>query len=222
MCIIALAEHQRTRRTLLRPVTELCEGRPERLASWLADERWYVVRNAVIVIGSAEGGAPAEILRPLAGHPEPRVRQEVVAALARVQPDAAQPLLLELAHDPDPAIRGAALHQLGTRRNAEAAAALLRVVLDPGFRKRPIEEVRSVTAALGGCAGDDALPGLEEQLGSTRWFGGGDTLYCQAIARCVARIGSPAALAALERGAAARNSATRDACRLVLKGTGRG
>jgi hypothetical protein len=222
MCIVALAGHQRTRRTLLRTITDLCAGRPEGLASWLADERWYVVRNAVIVVGSAEGGAPPALLRPLVGHPEPRVRQEVVAALAHMPPDAAQPLLLDLICDSEPAVRGAALHRLGTRRNAEAAQALLRIVLEPGFRKRPIEEVRSVTAALGGCGGDEALPGLEEQITTSHWFGGGEGPYCQAIARCIARIGTSAALALLERGAASRSGATRDACQLVLKGMHRG
>ncbi len=221
MCIVAQAEHQRTRRTLLRSITDLYDGSTECLAPWLADERWYVVRNAVIVVGSAEGGAPASLLRPLVGHPEPRVRQEVVAALAHVPPDAARPLLLELLGDSEPAIRSSAMHQLGTTRNAEAAAALLRIVLEPGFRKRPIEEVRSATNALGGCGGDEALPGLEAQLRAPHWFGGGDDSYCQAIARCLARLGTTASLAMLERGAASKTGATRDACRLVLKGMNR-
>ena len=222
MCIVALATQQRTRKMLLRSITELCEGNPERLAPWLADERWYVVRNAVSVVGSTEGGAPAGLFRPLVHHPEPRVRQEVVAALAHCEPDAALPLVLDMIHDSEPPIRNAALHLLGTRRNAEAAAALMRLVLDPGFRKRTIEEVRSVTAPLGGCANDDVLPQLEEQLYAPRWFSAGEAPYCQAIARCIARIGSPQARAMLERGAESKVGATREACRAVLKGMGRG
>jgi hypothetical protein len=39
------------------------------------------------------------------------------------------------------------------------------------------------------------------------------------IARCIIRIGTPAAVALLERNASSRVAATRDACRLVLRAT---
>lgn len=222
MGIVARAEHQRTRRTLVRALGEMCGDNPERLAPWLADEHWFVVRNAVIVVSSGVGGAPVGMLTALVHHPEPRVRHEVVSALANSPADAARPLLLQFIHDPEPAIAGAALHQLGGRRNPEAAGAILALVLDPEFRKRSIEEVRSVTSALGGCGGDEALPHLEEQLHASRWFDAGAANYYQAIARCIGKIGTPAAIALLERGAASKVGATRDACRLVLKGMGRG
>jgi hypothetical protein len=218
MGIVAVAEHQRTRRTLVRALSEMCEGNPERLAPWLSDSRWYVVRNAVLVAGSAQDGAPAGMFVPLLHHEDARVRQEVVTALTKVDVDSARPLLLELIRDTELPIRSAALHQLGTKRNAQAAAAVLQLVLDPGFRKRPAEEVRSVTAALGGCAGDEVLPHLEEQLYSPKWFSHGDGPYCQAIARCINRIGTPAAMAILQRGAGSRVAATRDACRMMVNG----
>jgi len=222
MGIVAIATHQRARRALMRTLTDLCEGNPERLAPWLADERWFVVRNAVAVIGSTEGGAPVGLFRPLLTHPEPRVRQEVITALANCPPPAARPLLLELIHDTEAVVRNAALHQLGAKRHPETSAALLRIVVDAGFRKRPLEDVRAVLGALGGCAGDEALPHLEEQLIAPRWFSAGAAPHCQAVAFCIARIGTPAAVAMLQRGADSKTPATRDACRLVLKGMGRG
>ena len=205
-----------------RQLGELVEDNPERLAPWLADSRWYVVRNAVIAVAAADGGAPVGLLKPLVRHTDLRVRQEVVAALAGADPDAARPLLLELIRDEEPSIRGAALHQLGSRRNAQASAALLALVMDPAFRKSTLDEVRSVTIALGGCAGDEVLPQLEEQLYAPSWFSQGAGPYCQAIARCMARIGSEDAVTRIERGALSRVPATRDACKLVLKGMGRG
>jgi HEAT repeat protein len=222
MGIVALANHQRTRRTLVRTLSEMCEGHPERLAPWLSDPRWYVVRNAVLVAGSNPEGAPAGMFVPVLHHEDPRVRQEVVTALARVDVDSARPLLLELLRDPEAPIRSAALHQLGSKRNAQAGAAILELVLDTGFRKRPPEEVRSVTAALGGCAGDEVLPRLEEQLYPPKWFSHGEGPFCQAIARCIGRIGTPAAIVMLERGAGSRVAVVRDACRLVLSGMNHG
>ncbi|WP_396225395.1 hypothetical protein [Gemmatimonas sp.] len=65
-------------------------------------------------------------------------------------------LLRPVVHHPEPGVRH------------EEIAALLAIMRDPDFRKRPVEEVRAVTTALGGCAGDEALPYLEEQLYAPR------------------------------------------------------
>jgi hypothetical protein len=219
MSIVALASHERTRRTLMATLTAFCEGHPELLAPWLTDERWHVVRNAVCIMGATAGGAPPALLRPLVHHPEPCVRQEVIAALANTDIEAARPLLLALIHDSEASIRRAVLRRLGSQRHPRTSAALIAIVLDPGFRKRPVEEVRAVTTALGGCAGDEALPHLEPQLYAPRWFSMGEGPHCQMIARCIMRIGTPAARAMLERGACSRVAATRDACRLALRTT---
>jgi len=220
MRLVALASHERTRRALMRALTEFCEGHPELLAPWLTDERWHVVRNAVCILGATAGGAPPALLRPLVHHPEPSVRKEVIAALEHTEIETVRPLLLALIEDSEASIRRAVLHRLGSARNPEVSAAMIAIVLDPDFRRRPVEEVRAVTMALGGCAGDEALPHLESQLYAPRWFSMGAGPHCQMIARCIRRIGTPAALAMLERGARSRVAATRDACRLVLRGAG--
>lgn len=220
MSIVAVSEQQRTRRLLTRLLGETCDGNPERLAPWLGDPRWYVARNAVCAIGAGTGRMPTRMFAHLVRHPDARVRQEVVGALAHAQPDDARPLLIAFLQDAEPSIRGAALHQLGQNRHPRAAEALLGIVMDAGFKRRPPEEVRAVTMALGGCASDTALPLLEDQLFSLGRFDRNAGAYGQAIARCIARIGTPAAIAVLQRGAESRQATTRDVCRLVLRGTG--
>ena len=221
MGIIALATQQRTRRVLLRTLIEMCAGNPERLAPWVGDPRWFVVRNAVHVIGAAEGRVPVGMFAPLVTHPDTRVRREVITALAHAEPDDAQPLLLQLVCDPDASVRARALHRLGSRRDARVSIALLRIVNEPGFRKRPEEEIRPVLSALGGCSLDDALPALEAQLLESIGFLGGSTAYQQAIARCIARIGTPAAQLLLDCGArSSRHASVREACRLAQRGSG--
>jgi len=221
MGIVAIANQQRTRRVLLRTLIEMCAGNPERLAPWLGDPRWFVVRNAVHVIGAAEGRVPVGMFAPLVTHPDTRVRREVITALTHAEPDDAQPLLLQFVCDPDASVRARALHRLGSRRDARVSKALLRIVNEPGFRKRPEEDIRPVLSALGGCSLDDALPALEEQLFESIGFLGGSTAYQQAIARCIARIGTTAAQLLLDCGArSSRHASVREACRLAQRGSG--
>jgi len=221
MSIVATARQQRTRRTLVRLLGEMCEGEAERLVPWLADSRWYVVRNAVLVASAQELGVPVELFRPLARHPEARVRLEVVRALARADADAARPLLIELVDDADSEIRHRALHLIGARRHPNASAALVEIVKAPDFHKRPIEEVRPILAALGGCAGDEALAHLEAQLHAPGWFDKQAGPFRLAVARCMAIIGSPAAHALLARHARSRNASVREACHTALQEVGR-
>jgi hypothetical protein len=218
MGIVALASQQRTRRVLMRALVEMCEGNPERLAPWLTDPRWYVVRNAVHVIGASGGRVPTGLFQPILAHPEVRVRQELVAALAHATPEDARPLLLQLVRDTEATVRGPALFRLGGRRDATVSGALLKLVVEPGFRKRPEDEMRSVLLAVGGCSGDEALPTLEAQLFESGGFLGSAAAYQQAIARCIARIGTPGAQAVLEYGARSRHASVREACKLALKG----
>ena len=220
MAIVAHAMQQRTRRVLMRTLVEMCEGNPERLAPWLSDPRWYVVRNAVHVIGATGGRVPVGLFAPLLKHPEVRVRHEVVTALANCAPDDGQPLLLQLVRDPEGSVRGPALYRLGARRNDEVSRALLDLVADPAFRRRPEEEFRSVFSALGGCSTNRALPSLEALLYESGGPRGVTPAYLQAVARAIARIGTLEARTALECGTRSRHTAARDACRTVLKGTG--
>jgi len=85
---LALAESQqrRTRRALAEAIAELCRNDPERLAPWLADPRWYVVRNIVHILGWIGGERTIGLLETAMRHPEPRVRQEVIAALGQADP----------------------------------------------------------------------------------------------------------------------------------------
>ena len=89
-----------------------------------------------------------------------------------------------------------------------------------GVRLRPEEEIRPVLSALGGCSLDDALPALEAQLFESTGFLGGSTAHQQAVARCIARIGTPAAQLLLDCGARSRHASVREACKLAQRGSG--
>jgi HEAT repeat protein len=218
MRVLAESQQQRARRPLARALAELCRGQPERLAPWLADEHWYVVRNVVHILGWIGGPNIVGLLRTASAHPEHRVRREVVAALAQAGPEAARPLLLQMMQGAETRIFCAILHQLSSGRDPELARTLLGQLLDPHFDERPVEEQRAIYSALAAVGDDDIVPALDEDLNKGGWLPKGLDARRHALARCLARIGTAAAKQALDRGLRSRNAAVRRACEAALGG----
>lgn len=216
---LALSEsqHRITRRILAEATASLCRDHPERLVPWLKDSRWYVVRNAVHILGWIGGEAIVNLLQPALRHPDPRVRHEVAAALGQADRAAARPLLLELLPGADTRLFCSILQQLAFQPDAATARLLVSFLRDPVFEQRPNDEKRAIYSALAVVGTDDVLPDLEAELAKGTWLARGADMHRQAIARCVARIGTPRARALLERGAESKRAPVRAACAEALK-----
>ena len=220
LLISTLAESQqrRNRRLLAETIAELCKEAPERLAPWLADRRWYVVRNMVHILGWIGGDSIVGLLRSTLSHPEPRVRQEAVAAIGQVDPALARPILLKALGNADTRMFCALLHQLSSARDNGTARVLMGYLLDPQFDQRPPEERRAIYSALGAVAGDEVVPELEAELMRGNWFARGQEAHRQAVARVLARIGTAAARNVLQRGALSKRPPVRKACEDAIAG----
>jgi len=218
MRVLAESQQQRARRPLAKTVAEVIHDNPERLAPWLSDGRWYVVRNVVHILGWIGGAEIAGLLGVAARHPEPRVRQEVVAALAQVPLELARPILLELMESCGSRLFCAALHQLSAAREPGVARRLLGYAQVPNFGERPLEEKHAIYSALAATATDELLPGLELELHKGNWLSRGLDQHRHAIARCIGRVGTAAARVALEQGARSRRAQVRQACEDALAG----
>ncbi|MEO5617639.1 MAG: HEAT repeat domain-containing protein, partial [Candidatus Eisenbacteria bacterium] len=94
--VLAESQSRKCRRLLAEAIAERCRENPERLAPWLADPRWFVVRNVVHILGWIGGPPIVGLLQTAARHADPRVRQEVVAALGQVDARLARPLLIRM------------------------------------------------------------------------------------------------------------------------------
>ena len=211
---LALGESQqrRNRRLLAEAIADQCRDRPERLAPWLSDRRWYVVRNVVHILGWIGGDGIVGMLRSVVRHPELRVRQEVIAALSQVDGKLARPLLLQMLENTDSRTFSAVLHQLSSERDSETARLLLGYLAEVSFESRSLEAKRAIYSALSAVGTDDVVPELEEELLKGNWFARGQELHRQSIARCIARIGTPLARMVIERGALSRRGPVRKAC----------
>jgi hypothetical protein len=216
--MLAESQQRRTRRLIAEGIAERCRHNPERLAPYLADRRWYVVRNVVHILGWIGGDAIVGLLQQAMRHPEPRVRHEVVATLGQVEPRLARPLLLKLMENADTRMFCAVLHQLSAERHPGTARLLTGHLLDPSFEQRAPEEKRAIYTALAATAGDESLPELEAELLKGNWFSRSQENHRQSVARVIARIGTPAARGLLERGLTSRRGPVRTACEQALSG----
>jgi len=216
--VLAESQHRRNRRLLAEAIAMLCRDNPERLAPWLSDRRWYVVRNIIHILGWIGGDTIVGMLRSALDHPEPRVRHGVVAALGQVSPAQARPVLLQLLEGADTRVFCAALHQLSTGRDPATSRVLMGFMLDPLYEQRPFEERRAIYSALSAMAGDEAVGDLEGELLKGNWFNPSQEAHRQAIARVLARIGTPVARMVLQRGLLSKRGSVRKACEDALTG----
>jgi HEAT repeat protein len=209
--VMAKAAKSRTRAAACTMLAYLCAAEPALLTPWLADSRWYVVRNTVFVLGQIGGADVLPMLQVAAYHTESRVRRAVVQALGNCPGPDRVPLLLAQLGTRDGQLLAATLNMLGRFRSPIAARAILRQIEAPDFEERPADVQRALITALGEMGDDEIVPRLEELLHRGGWFAR-PTAQRTGVARTLQRIGSPAALAALEAGLRSHSEVVRIAC----------
>ncbi len=214
---LAASQQRGTRKILAEAIADLCRDNPERLAPRLADPNPEVVRNAVQILAGIGGEPILGLLRAALRHADRRVRLEALTALASVPPAASRPLLLELLPTLEGRMFVVALQQLAFERHAETARRLVAFLGEERFEQRPGEEQRAIYTVLGATGTDDVLLDLEAELVKGHWLARGADAHRQAVARCLARIGTPRAIEVLERGAASKRAPIRAACAETLR-----
>ncbi len=123
-------EHDRPVRAFMRHVLVLV-GNPAVPALRLLteDRRWYVVRNAVMVLGRIGDLSALPSINAAARHPDPRVRTEVARVLGAWAQSVSLTPLLTLLEDPDPDVKVAAVKILAGLESEEAVSRLQDLAL---------------------------------------------------------------------------------------------
>ena len=219
MTVLAESQQKRARLPLTGVIAELVRGNPERILPWMSDERWYVVRNVIHILGQVGGDAVAAYLRTAIEHAEVRVRRETLATLDDASPDVARPILMAMLDQAETRHFTLILQQLSRVRDAAVAQRLVDLLKQPDFLQRPDDERRAVYVALAS-QGDPVLGALEDELHRGGVFPRGLDAHWQSVARCVARIGTEPARAVLERGLKSGKSGVRKACELARASLG--
>jgi len=180
--------------------------------SMTEESRWYVVRNAVAILGELGGERAAELVVAALAHTDGRVRREALHALAKVGGEDAGRLVMGLFEDADPDVRLAA---------AKAAAALgvdraLRPLLDLLDRESDPSRAVVVVEALGRLGDPGAVNAIERRaVGSL--FSKSPTEVRVAAYGALHRIATPRAKSLLVQAADDKDPVVRSEARRLLR-----
>lgn len=96
----------------------------------LEDQRWFVVRNMVTILGGIASPEAQKSLAQLAGDKDSRIRKEVARAFGRMGGNAAREHLLRFLEDPDSSVRVMAVSAVAAHPSPQVLEALWRVFRD--------------------------------------------------------------------------------------------
>ena len=191
-------EQDRTKRgRLVEGVRSLGPGAVPPLFEALASPAWYLVRNALNLLGDLGDAGCIPSIVPLLRHPEPRVRRTAVRSLWKLGGPAAEPYLVARLRDTDTETLQEILFVLGQMRSEASVPLLSEMAQD----KRAPERLRlQVLDALAHIASPHSLPALSELLRRKGFFAGAEPLPVRlGAARALLALESPEAQALLEK-----------------------
>lgn len=220
--ILGAVRSKDTRKVLIDALAEAGRGSPELFLPFLLDSRWYLVRNTLYILRRIADPETARAVVACANHADPRVRKEVVHYFDETGDPAGEPVMLAYLYDAPP-LRMAAARNLARHGSRAAAERLLALTTAPGFAERERLEREVVWEALGALVPARVFPTLAGMLLKRRWFGQSREIDDTACACAgLRRIGTPEAVEALRRAAAAKRGEARELVERSLRAIARG
>jgi HEAT repeat protein len=167
---LAREDNSQVRKLLSEALVKLGNCASPALVERLADNRWYITRNAIAVLGRIKNRKTAIHIRPYLDHRDYRVRREAVRALGLIGGPVALKSLQTLIDDRDRELCPLAIVALGAMKNPAAVDPLLRLLdsFDP-FLKNFDLKIRAIKA-LGAIGAPQAAPVLIKFLKRKRFW----------------------------------------------------
>lgn len=149
------------RKQLVDLISQVAGAFVDELSLRVTDDRWYVVRNVVMIMGKTHDPRILPALGRTLRHSDARVRRETIRALSSVQDRLASEMLIAALSDADAQNVQLAARYLGTGQAKGAVPALQRVANGEGAGNRETPSRVEAIEALGRIGSPDAVPTLE-------------------------------------------------------------
>jgi len=163
---MAEEENMSLRRFMMDRVQSFGEAARPHLLARLSDQRWYVLRNILLMLRSVATSDDVEQLRPLLRNSNQRVRQEALKLLLCLGDPVAQRQLLRDIDSTDRETQLNAISMADRTSPPEMARKLLILLTTGGFSAVECELKSAAVQALGEMARPELLPELIKVLGT--------------------------------------------------------
>ena len=180
----------------------------------LSDQRWFVVRQMVALLGEIGGDEVLSALQRAYSHEDTRVKKEVLKSLARVPDNSSLGILASAVRDGDKGLKGQAIISLGIMKNSTMVKLLGETALNEAsdIKKEAIK-------ALGMVGDKKAVPYLSKILFKRTWFGKESNEELRSLAALsLAKIGGETAISAIEKVSGNSDGRLYSTCKRILDG----
>ncbi|MDA8091265.1 MAG: HEAT repeat domain-containing protein [Nitrospiraceae bacterium] len=213
--VLSECQDRRTRKVICNILAFMAPQKMEEIGSRLADDRWYVVRNIVYVLGMSGSRVATGLVKRVLDHGSTKVRRECVKAFEALPAAGTYAPLAKLLSDTDTTVRISALKALSRKFSgaAELFGAVQKIVSEVDFPGRPFDEKAEFLGAYGLLGGERSFILLRDYFtrrGLLTWYDQ-DELRA-ASASGLAHVPLAEAALLLEKGARSRSALLRNCC----------
>ncbi|HUL00664.1 MAG TPA: HEAT repeat domain-containing protein [Nitrospirota bacterium] len=169
--MLAAEEDRSKRMFFLDIVKDLGKNQLVLLGEYLADPRWYVVRNVVSILGETKSELAVAYLSKVADHNNTRIRQEIIKSLISIGGKKAAGLLAKYLQDQDVIIQVMAIRGLANLASTSGEESRYLMVFLGGrsLKKKEQDHTLEAIKALARCGGSEAVEFLK-RYGHIRWW----------------------------------------------------
>lgn len=195
----------------------LAKDSPELILKGLLDRRPNYVRNLLSIIARWKNSRQAEAIEKILRYPDAQVRKDVIRTLGILRPSGSGAKFVGLLSDPDEPVRLAALKQLTNGQYTAPFSLWSPLVAAEEFYDRTPVEKRAMFQAMRQTAGDEVVPYWQGLFTEWSWTNRKKREDLAVLAAdALGKLGTPAALAALEVGQKKGSATVRQACTTAL------
>jgi HEAT repeat protein len=160
--VLSELNDRKQRRLLCEILAEIGKQDIDALAEALNNEKWYLVRNIVMVLGMTKDPDSVKHLEKVLNHKDARVRRETIRALEGISSGETKDLFIVALEDSDVAVRIAALRALRRLKAPGLFEVLSRNISRDELRKKPFAEKKELLETIAVLGGEEAFPLLSE------------------------------------------------------------
>ena len=161
---LAIEDSMSLRRFLMDRIQSFGEQAHAGLLRRLSDERWFVLRNIIIMLRSFRDIRDAEQLRPLLRHSNQKVQAEALRSLQQLGDPLAQRMLLRMLESNDHEQQLSAISMADRNSSPELMQAVLKLATGGGFTAVECEVKSAAIQSLADIGKPEVLPELTKVL----------------------------------------------------------